>query len=114
MPKKSTDPIMGDLWNALIADDLGPAGQQTGWAETPVRIRNRFIQAVRQVLQSGAAFQASALALTEPVAMKTTAATTGAKTGRKARGKHHDPRELQLPLMSSLLPREKPAGKRGR
>jgi hypothetical protein len=30
MPKKATDPFMGDLWNALIADQLGPAGHRTG------------------------------------------------------------------------------------
>ena len=100
MPKKSTDPFMGALWTALIADDLGPGGNRTGWAETPVRIRNRFITAVRQVLQSGAAFQASTM--DAPPVPK-----AAAPKARRAKGKHHDPRELQLPLMTTLQPREK-------
>ena len=101
MPKKSTDPFMAGLWSALIADNLGPGGHQTGWAETPVRIRNRFIQAVRQVLQSGAAFQASAI---ESYSVQKTAVRTVKKTS----GKRPDPRELQLPLMASVQPRDKP------
>ncbi len=109
MPKKSTDPFMGGLWEALIADQLGPGGNQTGWEETPVRIRNRFITAVRQVLQSGAAFQASAGTFEMPVPQK-----PAAPAGKKAspRGRRHDPRELQLPLMSSLQPREAETKKR--
>lgn len=104
MPKKSTDPFMDALWSALVADDLGPAGNRTGWAETPVRIRNRFIRAVRPVLQSGAAFQVSAMALrlTESAGGKAAPPVT-----RRAKGKRHDPRELQLPLMTSLQPWEK-------
>src|ERR1043165_1751436 len=100
MPKKSTDPFMAGLWSALIADNLGPGGNQTGWDETPVRIRNRFIRAVRQVLQSGAAFQASMIEvrITEK---------PPARAGRKAAGKRPDPRELQLPLMGSVPSREK-------
>jgi len=111
MPKKSTDPFMSALWSALLADELGPGGNRTGWAETPVRIRNRFIQAVRQVLQSGAAFQASAidLRMPEPAGGKTVA-----RTVRRAKAKRHDPRELQLPLMTSLQPREMEAKKRER
>src|SRR4051812_46469910 len=103
MAKKSSDPFMSNLWSALIADNLGPGGNQTGWAETPVRIRNRFIQAVRQVLQSGAAFEASAFefraaAPTEPkVAVK-----TAGPAARKRKSKPHDPRELQLPLMTGV------------
>lgn len=100
MPKKSTDPFMGALWTALIADDLGPGGNRTVWAETPVRIRNRFIHAVRQVLQSGAAFQAS----TVDVAPMQKGA---APKARRAKGKHHDPRELQLPLMTTLREKSK-------
>lgn len=96
MPKKSTDPFMAGLWAALIADNLGPGGNQTGWDETPVRIRNRFIRAVRAVLQSGAAFAASA-AVELPAAPK-----SSARSGKKDAGKRVDPRELQLPLMSSL------------
>ncbi len=103
MPKKSTDPFMGGLWEALTADQLGPGGNQTGWEETPARIRNRFITAVRQVLQSGAAFQASAFEM--PATPK-----PAAPAGKKAspRGKRHDPRELQLPLMSNVAPRAEP------
>ena len=40
MAKKTTDPFMAALWSALIADKLGPAGHETAWDETPVRIRN--------------------------------------------------------------------------
>jgi hypothetical protein len=113
MPKKSSDPFMGGLWNALIADQLGPAGLKTGWDETPARTRNRFIQAVRQILQSGAAFEASMMELGTPgKAGVKPAEKTGVRPGRKARGKQHDPRELQLPLMASVY--EKPAGKRER
>jgi hypothetical protein len=100
MPKKSTDPFMEGLWSALIADQLGPGGNQTAWAETPVRIRNRFIAAVRQMLQSGAAFQASTI--------EVRITDRPARAVRKASGKRHDPRELQLPLMSSLQPGEQP------
>jgi hypothetical protein len=96
MPKKSTDPFMSALWSALIADDLGPGGSRTGWDETPVKIRNRFIRAVRPVLQSGAAFQASALELRPP---ERAVAKPPVRAGRK---KHHDPRELQLPLMTGV------------
>jgi hypothetical protein len=92
MPKKSTDPFMGGLWNALIEDKLGPGGNATEWDETNVRIRNRFIKAVRQVLQSGAAFQASM--------MEVPAAKQAAP--KSAKGKRHDPRELHLPLMASI------------
>jgi hypothetical protein len=103
MPKKSTDPFMSGLWNALVADNLGPGGNQTGWAETPVRIRNRFIHAVRQVLQSGAAFEASALEIGRPEkATAKVGVKTAGRAGRKPRGKQHDPRELQLPLMAGV------------
>jgi hypothetical protein len=95
MPKKSTDPFMGGLWNALVADKLGPGGNATDWDETNVRIRNRFIKAVRQVLQSGAAFGASMVELPAP-------GKSAAAGGKKKAGKGKDPRELQLPLMSSL------------
>jgi hypothetical protein len=109
MPKKSTDPFMSALWTALLADELGPGGNRTGWAETPVRVRNRFIQAVRQVLQSGAAFQASAIEMPEQAGGKTVV-----RTVRRAKAKRHDPRELQLPLMTSLQSHEMEAKKRGR
>jgi|AraplaMF_Col_mMF_1032025.scaffolds.fasta_scaffold00148_10 hypothetical protein len=101
MPKKSTDPFMGGLWEALIADKLGPGGNETSWDETPVRIRNRFIKAVRQVLQSGAAFAASTMEVRASEPRK--AAKTGARGGKKtARGKRRDENELQLPLMASV------------
>jgi hypothetical protein len=83
---------MGGLWNALIEDKLGPGGNATDWDETPVRIRNRFIKAVRQVLQSGAAFAAS---MAEVPAPKKSAS-------KSPKGKRHDPRELHLPLMASI------------
>ena len=104
MAKKTTDPFMGDLWDSLIADKLGPSGHETGWAETPVRIRNRFIKAVRQVMQSGAAFQASAIVGGE-------AKKTKPRAGKKAPQESRAQRELLLPLMSSLPPGEKPARK---
>ncbi|GAB2179132.1 hypothetical protein [Dongia sp. agr-C8] len=104
MPKKSTDPFMGALWEALVADKLGPGGHDTGWDETNVRIRNRFIKAVRQVLQSGAAFGASMSEVGTP-------AKSAARAGRKSAGKKRDPNELQLPLLASLKALEK---KRGR
>ncbi|WP_395022422.1 hypothetical protein [Dongia sp.] len=103
MPKKSTDPFMAALWESLRADKLGPGGNETGWDETNVRIRNRFIKAVRQVLQSGAAFGASMSEVGAPA--------KAAKGTAKAKGKKHDPNELQLPLMASLKALEK---KRGR
>jgi len=109
MPKKSTDPFMAGLWEALIADKLGPGGNQSGWDETPVRIRNRFIRAVRAVLQSGAAFQASAMEL--PAAQKASG-KAGARAGKAASAKRPDPRELQLPLMTSVQAREKPGKKK--
>src|SRR5689334_16282916 len=97
MPKKSTDPFMGGLWEALIADKLGPGGNETGWDETPVRIRNRFIKAVRQVMQSGAAFAASTMEVRASEPRK------AAKSGTKpAKGKRRDENELQLPLMASV------------
>ena len=101
MPKKSSDPFMAGLWTALIADQLGPGGHQAGWAETPVRIRNRFIRAVRQVLQSGAAFAASTIEISP-------AGKTAPHAVKKAAGKRPDPRELHLPLMTSVQSREKP------
>jgi hypothetical protein len=106
MPKKSTDPFMGGLWEALIEDKLGPGGNETRWDETPVRIRNRFIKAVRQVLQSGAAFAASTnMEVRQSAPRKDQSAPrkeakSGAR-GKKA-GKRHDESELQLPLMASV------------
>jgi hypothetical protein len=98
---------MANLWTALIADKLGPGGNETGWDETPVRIRNRFIRAVRPVLGSGAAFQAS-LSEFDPAAKAASpsAPKAAARPAKKASGKRHDPRELHLPLMTSVSPRE--------
>ena len=55
---KSTDPFISELWAALLEAKLPPAGHETHWAETTARIRNRFAKAVRQAMQSGAAFRA--------------------------------------------------------
>jgi hypothetical protein len=55
---KSTDPFISELWAALLEAKLPPAGHETNWAETTARIRNRFAKAVRQAMQSGAAFGA--------------------------------------------------------
>lgn len=100
MSKKATDPFMGDLWSALVADKLGPGGHETGWTETPVRIRNRFTRAVRQVMQSGAAFGAS-----------TAAGGEGGKprgsSVKKATRKTRPERELLLPLMVNLAGEKK-------
>src|SRR3954463_1709974 len=99
MPKKTTDPFMQSLWSALIGGKLGPGGNQTSWDETPVRIRNAFIRSVRPVLQSGAAFQASALEIRAPKKLEPKPA---ARAGTKSRTKHHDPRELHLPLRAGV------------
>ena len=55
---KSTDPFIAELWAALLAEKLPAGGHETSWAETSTRIRNRFAKAVRQAMQSGAAFSA--------------------------------------------------------
>jgi hypothetical protein len=103
MAKKSTDPFMGDLWDALVSDKLGPAGHETNWGETPVRVRNRFIQAVRHVLQSGAAFQASAI-------MGGGTKKITPRSVKKAAPSRSD-RELLLPLMTNVPAGEKPTKK---
>jgi len=103
MPKKATDPFMDNLWSALVADKLGPGGHETGWNETPVRVRNRFIQAVRQVMQSGAAFQASMAVGESKAAIR----PSGKKTAQKSRSD----RELLLPLMTSMSAGDRPAKK---
>jgi len=84
MAKKSTDPFMGGLWNALVEDKLGPGGNATDWDETNVRIRNRFIKAVRQVLQSGAAFQASMMEVPAPKKPAAKASAPKTATAKKA------------------------------
>jgi hypothetical protein len=104
MARKSTDPFMQALWESLRADKLGPGGHDTAWDDTNVRVRNRFIKAVRQVLQSGAAFGASMSEVGAPAKASPRAAVKG-------KGRKPDPRELQLPLMASLKALEK---KRGR
>jgi hypothetical protein len=55
MPK-SDDPFIAELWASLVEAKLAPGGHEGGWADTPVRIRNRFTRAVRQAMQSPAAF----------------------------------------------------------
>ena len=100
MAKKAIDPFIGGLWDSLVADKLGPGGHQTGWTETPVRIRNRFIRAVRHVMQSGAAFQASTMV----GEAKKTRPPSGKHTAQKSRAQ----RELLLPLMTNLPPGKEP------
>jgi hypothetical protein len=104
MAKKLNDPFMGGLWDSLVSDKLGPGGHQTGWPETPVRVRNRFILAVRQVLQSGAAFHASTVIGGET---KKVAPRSGKKGAQGSRAE----RELLLPLMVNVSAGGKPAKK---
>jgi len=59
MPKKREDPFIAELWSELIAAKLGPTGHGESWADTPVRIRNRFTKAVREAMHSPAALAAS-------------------------------------------------------
>jgi hypothetical protein len=61
MPK-SDDPFITALWDSLIGAKLGPAGNAENWSETPVRTRNRFAKAVRQAMQSPAAFRVAPIA----------------------------------------------------
>jgi hypothetical protein len=58
MAKKATDPFISELWSALLEEKLPPGGHETSWGVTTTRIRNRFARAVRQAMQSGAAFGA--------------------------------------------------------
>jgi hypothetical protein len=58
MAKKATDPFIAGLWSALLEEKLPPGGHETSWGVTSTRIRNRFAKAVRQAMQSGAAFAA--------------------------------------------------------
>lgn len=55
---KSSDPFIAELWTALQQAKLAPEGHDTPWPETSTRVRNRFAKAVRQAMQSGAAFRA--------------------------------------------------------
>ncbi len=59
VPKKTTDPFMATLWSAMLEEKLPPGGHETSWGVTSPRIRNRFIRAVRDAMQTGAALQAS-------------------------------------------------------
>ncbi len=58
MAKKATDPFISELWSAMLEEKLPPGGHETSWGVTSTRIRNRFAKAVRQAMQSGAAFGA--------------------------------------------------------
>jgi hypothetical protein len=53
---KSEDPFIVELWDRLVGAKLGPGGNAEAWTDTPVRARNRFAKAVRQAMQSPAAF----------------------------------------------------------
>jgi trehalose utilization protein len=85
---KSTDPFMAALWSAMLEEKLPPGGHETSWGVTSTRIRNRFTKAVRQAMQSGAAFSAIPL---DKIPVYTTRATEeptskkGAKTKKKGR-----------------------------
>jgi len=81
MAKKATDPFISALWSAMLEEKLPPGGHETSWGVTSTRIRNRFAKAVRQAMQSGAAF--SAIPLDK---VPVYAARAGeAKSGKKAR-----------------------------
>jgi hypothetical protein len=56
---KAADPFIAAIWESLIAAKLPPGGNDQSWEEVPVRVRNRFIKAVRQAMQSPAALRAS-------------------------------------------------------
>jgi hypothetical protein len=58
MAKKATDPFIAALWSAMLEEKLPPGGHETAWGVTSTRIRNRFVKAARQAMQSGAAFGA--------------------------------------------------------
>ena len=58
MAKKATDPFIAQLWSAMLEERLPPGGHETSWGVTSTRIQNRFAKAVRQAMQSGAAFGA--------------------------------------------------------
>jgi hypothetical protein len=72
MAKKSTDPFISALWSAMLEEKLPPGGNETSWGVTSTRIRNRFAKAVRQAMQSGAAFSAIPL---DKIPVYTTRAT---------------------------------------
>ena len=79
---KSTDPFIAELWAALQEAKLAPAGHDTPWTETTARIRNRFAKAVRQAMQSGAAFSAIPLDKIPVYATRATEARTPAKAAK--------------------------------
>jgi hypothetical protein len=56
---KAADPFIAEIWNSLLEAKLPPGGHDQDWDEVPVRVRNRFIKAVRQAMQSPAALRAS-------------------------------------------------------
>jgi hypothetical protein len=85
---KSTDPFIATLWAALLEEKLPAGGHETSWAETSTRIRNRFAKAVRQAMQSGAAFSAIPLDKIPVYATRTVdgrAAPKSAKAKQKRR-----------------------------
>jgi hypothetical protein len=57
MARKGADPFIVELWNSLVAAKLAPGGHDAPWDDTSVRIRNRFAKAVREAMQSPAAFR---------------------------------------------------------
>lgn len=88
MAKKATDPFMAELWSAMLEEKLPPGGHETSWGVTSTRIRNRFAKAVRQAMQSGAAFGAIPLDKIPVYATRAAeehAAPKSAKTKKKRR-----------------------------
>jgi hypothetical protein len=85
---KSTDPFIAELWAALLAEKLPAGGHETSWAETSTRIRNRFAKAVRQAMQSGAAFSAIPLDKIPVYATRAVKEHTAPK-GAKPKKKRH-------------------------
>jgi hypothetical protein len=79
---KSTDPFIAALWAALLEAKLPAGGHATSWAETSTRIRNRFAKAVRQAMQSGAAFSAIPLDKIPVYATRTVEAQAASKAAK--------------------------------
>jgi hypothetical protein len=85
MAKKATDPFIAGLWSALLEEKLPPGGHETSWGVTSTRIRNRFAKAVRQAMQSGAAFGAIPLDKIPVYAARAVEERTAPKAKAKAK-----------------------------
>jgi hypothetical protein len=82
MAKKVTDPFIAELWSAMLEEKLPPGGHETSWGVTSTRIRNRFAKAVRQAMQSGAAFGAIPLDKVPVYAARAAEEHTAPKTAK--------------------------------